>query len=176
MADSLVFAIGPSLASLAILIALALGAPISLYTLFFTISNRRYFTVRRMLGFSGACFVISLPLCIAGVTSGYIAGISRIPAVTSLLPASLSFISAVVLLIHAAKNNQQTMMISCCVIVFCLALFGGTMIGASSREDGRVDRLKALSEQELQIRRYRKNRGLEPEFPSWLLTGEGIYK
>jgi hypothetical protein len=149
---------------------------LAVYSIFVLIGNLKRHIRKSLFAFYLEVLLFAIPLCAAGMVSGYVAGISRIPAVTSLLPASLSFISAIFLLVYTAKNKEQVLNISCCILIFCVALFSGTVIGSDNRESGRVARLKLLSEQEVKIRLYRKNRNLDPEFPSWMLTGEGPYK
>lgn len=139
--------------------------------------QRRWRTRRRNpSGLIIQFLVIALPLGLVGATTGYLVGLSRVPAVTALLPALLSFSSAVFLLAFSLRSPRKVPIIGSAIIVFSLCVFSGILIGAGNREQGRVARLKMLSEQELRIRTYRENRNLPADFPIWALTGEGIFK
>lgn len=116
-------------------------------------------------------FLSGLPVALAGYSTGFLTGLSRAPAVGNLLPAVLALIGGLSVYVFGAESKSR-LLVGYCVCLLVLNVFYGVQAGAFERDSGRLARLLRLSEQELMIRNYRKARGLEPEIPSWILTGE----
>ncbi|MDE2364644.1 MAG: hypothetical protein KGM42_18360 [Hyphomicrobiales bacterium] len=117
-------------------------------------------------------FACGFPVALAGYSAGFLTGISRAPAVGSLLPAILSLVGGVAVYVFGSENKNR-ILVGFCVCVLIAHVFLGLQFGALERETGRVGRLMKLSEQEKVIRNYRKLRELPGDLPTWLLIEEG---
>jgi hypothetical protein len=114
----------------------------------------------------------SIPVVCIGYIAGYLTGISRSPAVGSIVPAVLVLIGGLNIYFFGIDSKNRVL-VGYCIFVFSLTFFYGVWGGVVDRENGRLGRLLSISEQEKNVRTYRENRGLPAEIPSWILpSGE----
>jgi hypothetical protein len=113
----------------------------------------------------------SIPICILAYVAGYLTVYSRTSAVGNVLPAVLALVGGANIYVFGSDNSKKGI-IGYCVLLFASVIFLGTQDGAQHRERDRVSRLRELAAQELQIRLYRENLGLNPEPPAWILSTE----
>src|SRR4051812_32507735 len=128
-------------------------------------SPRRYWTNIRTKSLRIAGF--AAPILLLGYVSGYLCGMSRTSVVGNVIPAVLTLIAALNIYVFG-KNFENKEMIGYSVILFSLIFFYGIQVGAFEREYSLEDRLLILSDQELNIRNYRSNIGLETDPPAWV--------
>lgn len=113
----------------------------------------------------------SIPITLVGYIAGYLTGISRSPAVGSVVPAVLAMIGGLNIYFFGTEAKNRNL-VGYCVFVFAFIFFYGVWGGVIDREVGRVGRFINLSEQEKTIRTYRENRDLPPDPPVWILGGD----
>jgi hypothetical protein len=118
--------------------------------------------------------IAGFPLGLSGLVSGYLTGISRVPAVTALVPAILTFIGLILVYLVGRSGHLRMSVTGFCIVVFTISLLLGTSLGSISRErkedaDIRtsVEHLKMKTDSEFLVRRYRKGLGLPPEMPEF---------
>ncbi len=113
----------------------------------------------------------TVPVALAAYVSGYLATMSRTTAVGNVLPAVLALLGGLNVYVFGTDTRHRVL-VGYCSASFVIMLFYGTQVGAHLREATREDRLRALSEQELRVREYRRDLGLEDVFPNWVVTAE----
>jgi hypothetical protein len=110
---------------------------------------------------------VALPLGFLGLVAGFLTGASRLPAVSAVVPAILTFLG-VVIVYMIGKGSLRSVVTGFAVVVFAFELVLGVLIGASSR-DQRDEALESVSyqkmkaDQEFAIRLYRSALGLPLE-------------
>ncbi|MEL7201725.1 MAG: hypothetical protein AAGK25_09005, partial [Pseudomonadota bacterium] len=112
-----------------------------------------------------------LPFVVVGFGLGFWTGVSSQPNASAVIPAVISFVGAV-FAFAVATNKNQAGAIGFAVCACSITIIYSITVGAELRENGRVERLKKLSEQEKRIRLWRKNNNLPAEIPEWMLSGE----
>jgi hypothetical protein len=80
-------------------------------------------------------FLAILAFSLLGFVTGYMMGDSRESAVSAVLPAVLTLLGGATLFLFGSKGVQTQTVVSGSVIVFSLALFLGTHLGARLRFD-----------------------------------------
>lgn len=114
----------------------------------------------------------SLPIVLLAFVAGYLTGISRSPAVGTVVPAVLTFVAALNVWVIAVRGSgtvaENKIAVGYSVFLFAFTFFYGVQTGAYSREYDNESRLKALAQQELRIRKEREVLGLPPNPPAWL--------
>jgi hypothetical protein len=108
----------------------------------------------------------SVPIIVIGYISGYLTGVSRASAIGALVPAVLTLVGG--LSLYLIQETSNKIVIGYSLFMFGVSLFYGTQVGAYEREYNQADRYIFLSQQELEIRQWRKNNGLVPELPNWI--------
>jgi hypothetical protein len=112
-----------------------------------------------------------IPIALIGYLTGYLTGISRAPAVGSIVPAVLVLIGGLNIYFFGTDGKNKAI-VGYTIFIFALLLLYGVQVGVLDREVGRVARFVDLSDQEKEIRNYRTNIDLLPDPLAWLLTGE----
>jgi hypothetical protein len=131
--------------------------------------DQKFFSVfRKILGYY---LLAGLPIALVGYSVGYLTGISRSPAIGSLLPAVLTLIGGVSVYVFGTDTTYKSL-VGYCVCLLVVSLFYGTESGSYEREVHREDRLIATFELEWRLRNYRINRGLPEKASDWLYLGE----
>jgi hypothetical protein len=110
----------------------------------------------------------SLPVVALGYTIGYLASSARSGDLSSLIPPVMTLVGGVSIYAFGLDMRNKVV-IGYCVFVFSLIMLYGVYVGTAAREVGQVNHLISLSETEKQIRIYRENRDLPPDFPVWML-------
>jgi hypothetical protein len=110
----------------------------------------------------------SLPVVALGYTIGYLASSARSGDLSSLIPPVMTLVGGVSIYAFGLDMRNKVV-IGYCVFVFSLIMLYGVYVGTAAREVGQVNHLISLSETEKQIRIYRENRDLPPDFPAWML-------
>jgi hypothetical protein len=110
----------------------------------------------------------SIPISMVAYIAGYLTGISRSPAVDSVVPAVLALIAGLNIYFFGIESRSRAL-VGYSVVVFSIVFFYGIWAAVIHREGGRVGRFISLSEQEKAIVTYRQNRGLSPDVPEWIL-------
>jgi CDP-diglyceride synthetase len=125
--------------------------------------SNKWVVFRSAVGFS-------IPLGLLAAVAGYLTGISRSPVVGTVVPAVLTFMGALSVYATAVTANQgmNKIAIGYSVFLFAFLFFHGVTTGAYQREYGNEGRIKALSQQELRIRKEREVLGLPVDPPKWL--------
>jgi hypothetical protein len=120
--------------------------------------------------FSYYCLA-GIPVALIGYSVGFLTGISRSPAVGSVIPAVLAVIGG--LSVYAfGTDNKYKAVVAYSVSLLVVSLFYGTQSGSFEREWRREDRLKSIFELESRLRHYRTNRDLPEKISDWLFLGE----
>jgi hypothetical protein len=102
-----------------------------------------------------------VPFGIIGVTSGYLTGLSRVGAVSALVPAALTLVGGVAVYLFG-KGGKPALLAAFAVVDFSVLMLVGTLIGARERDvtenslDDKIFKLK----QEFVIHQYRQSWGL----------------
>jgi hypothetical protein len=109
-----------------------------------------------------------VPVGLLAFSSGFLTGLSRAPAVGSVMPAALALVGGLNIYAFGTETKYKVV-IGYCVIVFVCLLFVGMEAGASQREGQREQSLIDLSQKEFRIRNVRKNLDLPPDMPSWII-------
>ena len=109
----------------------------------------------------------SIPVALIAYVAGYLAGVSRAPAVGTIVPAVLALFGGLNIYFFGTESPYRAL-VGFSVSVFPVMFLYGVWGGVLDRENGRVGRLINLSEQEKSIRIYRENRDLPADFPAWM--------
>jgi hypothetical protein len=142
-----------------------------LFAIAFSFQNRTIGYWAKLAKNLPAAVGFALPVSLVGFIAGYLTGISRSPAVGTIVPAVLTLIGGLNIYLFGIDIKNRVA-VGFCITLFSLLLFYGVQAGSYDRELGRAARLINLSDQEFNIRRYRENRDLPAEPPSWITTGE----
>jgi hypothetical protein len=116
-----------------------------------------------------ACF--SLPVGLIAYAAGLLTGLSRAPALGTVLPAILALVAGLNVYIFGTDNKYKVV-VGYCVVVLIFMLFLGIETGSFEREGQKEAYLIYLSQQEFRIRNFRRNLDLPSEMPSWLLGAD----
>src|SRR5262249_17785226 len=109
-----------------------------------------------------------VPVSLVAFSAGFLTGISRAPAVGTVLPAILTLVAGLGVYVFGTDNRYKVV-VGYCVSILIVMLFVGMQTGAFQREGQHEAYLKYLSQQEFRIRSYRLLLDLPPEMPSWIL-------
>jgi hypothetical protein len=116
-------------------------------------------------------FPVSVPVALIGYSVGFLTGISRSPAVGTVIPAVLAIIGG--LSVYAfGSDNKYKFVVGYSVSLLVVSLFYGVENGSSERESSRENRLINNFQLEHRLRKYRKSADLPEQSPNWLLPGE----
>jgi hypothetical protein len=113
----------------------------------------------------------SIPIGLIAYVAGYMTSVSRAAAIGNLLPAALALIGGLYVYAFGAEAKHKAL-IGYCISFFAVVLIYGIQRGAFIREADREARIVALTRQELKIRTFRENLGLNPDPPAWILSTE----
>jgi hypothetical protein len=116
-----------------------------------------------------ACF--GLPVGLIAYTAGMLTGLSRAPAVGSVLPAILALIAGLSVYVFGTESKYKVV-VGYCVVVLVFLLVLGIETGAIQREQQHEANLIYLSQREFRIRNFRKNLDLPAEMPNWLFEAD----
>jgi hypothetical protein len=107
-----------------------------------------------------------VPFGIVGVTSGYLTGLSRVSAVSALVPAALTLVGGVAVYL-LGKGGKPALLAAFAAVDFSVLMLIGALIGARERDDpnGLLDAEILKLKRELVIEQYRNSWSL-PEKPS----------
>jgi hypothetical protein len=111
--------------------------------------------------------LFSIPVGLVAFTAGLLTGLSRAPAVGTVLPAVLALIGGLNVYIFGTENKFK-LVVGYCVSVFVFMLLLGMQTGALQREHRREARLIDQSEQEVRIRDIRRRLDLPSDMPAWI--------
>lgn len=112
-----------------------------------------------------------IPIALIGYAIGFLAGISRSPAIGSVIPAVLAVVGG--LSVYAfGSDNKYKAVVGYSVSLLVVSLFYGTQSGSFEREWHREARLKSIFELESRLRNYRANRDLPEKISDWLFLGK----
>lgn len=111
---------------------------------------------------------MGVPVALVAYGAGLLTGLSRAPAVGTVLPATLAVVAGLNVYLFGTDSKYKVA-VGYCVFLMITTLFLGIQAGAQQRDEDRADYLISLSEKELQVRKYRKNLGLPDEIPDWIL-------
>ncbi len=109
------------------------------------------------------------PILFIGSIVGFMMSSSRAPAIGDVMPAVLSIVGGMTIAVYSLESVRKSMIAGLACAVFALTLMVGSAYGSFIRETSKLERMLYLSEQEVRIRNYRKNRGLPEEIPDWIL-------
>jgi hypothetical protein len=136
-------------------------------SLVFAIAMRMISSEQRLYRVLTFYFFHTLPIALIAFCAGVLTGLSRSPAVGSVLPAVLALFAGLTVYVFGSDNRFKVV-VGYSASVFIFLLFLGIQVGGFQRETQRESYLKYLSEQEFRIRAFRKNLGLPDEVPSWI--------
>jgi uncharacterized membrane protein len=107
-----------------------------------------------------------VPFGIIGMTNGYLTALSRVSAISALVPAALTLVSAVAVYL-VGKGGKTALLASFAVINFSTMMIVGGLIGGRERVETEqaINSLAAKykqSDDELALRQYRYRLGLDP--------------
>lgn len=124
---------------------------------------------------AGRVFIIlaayGIPIAVLAYVAGYLTVYSRTSAVGNVLPAVLALVGGANIYVFGTDSSKRGI-VGYCVVLFAWIILYGTQSGAQLRENERVGRLHDLAVQELQVRTFRQNLGLNAEPPAWILSTE----
>lgn len=109
-------------------------------------------------------YFVGIPFAIVGISTGYMSGLSREPAVAALVPAMLTLVGSVGAYLMT-KGKRSSIMATLIMVNFSVSVLVGISLGASYREEAfrsqnSVEaRISALREEFL-LQQYRKGLGL----------------
>jgi hypothetical protein len=112
-----------------------------------------------------------LPVALVAYAAGLLTGLSRAPALGSVLPAILALIAGLNIYVFGSENKYKVV-VGYCLFVLIFMLFIGVETGSFQRERQREGYLIYLSQQEFRVRNFRKNLDLPSEMPTWLFGGD----
>jgi len=112
-------------------------------------------------------FFFTLPVALIAFLASDLTGLSRSPAVGSVLPAVLTLLAGLIVYVFGSDNRFK-LVVGYSAFIFVFTLFIGIQSGSYRRETEREAYLKYLSEQEYRITAFRKNLGLPDEMPGWI--------
>ena len=136
-------------------------------SLIFAIVLRAVSSERRFIDVLAYYFLFSLPIALIAFCAGDLTGLSRSPAVGSVLPAVLTILAGLNVYVFGSDNRYK-IVVGYSAFVFIFSLFLGIEVGSFNRETAREGYLKYLSEQEFRVRTFRKNLSLPEDVPSWI--------
>jgi hypothetical protein len=113
----------------------------------------------------------SLGVSIIAFFAGFLTGASRSAAIGDLIPALFTLLGGLFVYVFSTSNSHKGV-VSFCIVLFSIMLFYGIQDGSTVRETTRELRFNALNEQELRIKRDRRNLGLPEDPPAWLTGTE----
>jgi hypothetical protein len=107
-----------------------------------------------------------VPFSIIGMTSGYLTGLSRVGAISALVPAALTLVGGVAVYLFG-KGGKPALLAAFAVVDFSVLMLVGALIGAREREDPEdVLNYKILKlKQEFVIHQYRQGFDLPEASP-----------
>jgi hypothetical protein len=83
-------------------------------------------------------FAVGFAMSLLGMVTGFLTGISRAPAIGTVLPAVLSLIAGLLLfIIGRESDSEKRTLVASCVAALTLNLLVGTLWGSVSRESTR---------------------------------------
>jgi hypothetical protein len=105
----------------------------------------------------GAIFVV-LPMGFTGIVAGFLTGFSRVPAVSALVPAILTFVGLAVVYMMD-KSRASAIIAGCAVFLFTGNLLVGTVLGSDDRAKyeafiAGASFRDSLADQEFLVRRH----------------------
>ncbi len=154
-------------------LAFAGGIAVAVLGAIFFRGDQKFFPeFRRILGYY---FLAGVPIALVGYSVGFLTGISRSPAIGSLLPAVLALIGGLSVYVFGTDTTYKAL-VGYCVSLLVVSIFYGTQSGSFEREVHREDRLIAVFELERRLRNYRANRDLPEKSADWLYLGESASK
>ena len=106
-----------------------------------------------------------IPFGIIGVTSGYMTGLSRVGAISALVPAVLTLMGGVGVYLFG-KGGKAAVSAAFAIINFAVMMLTGSLIGGYERVETEnsltsVEHAEQEIEKEFLINRYRRSLGLE---------------
>lgn len=107
-----------------------------------------------------------VPFSIVGMTCGYMTGLSRVGAISALVPAALTLVGAVGVYL-LGRGGKSAVIAAFAVVDFSVLMLLGALIGAQER--GAADSLEnqeTLIEKEFELNQFRHSLGLPPAKPS----------
>jgi hypothetical protein len=126
---------------------------------------------RRFTRVTWLYFFVALPNTILGFTVGFLIGVSRSPAIGTVIPAVLTLIGGLGIYVFGTENRFKVI-VGYSVVVLVGTLLYGVERGAFDRESTREHRLNVIFEEEARLRAQRKNLGLPLEVPTWSVPAE----
>jgi hypothetical protein len=105
-------------------------------------------------------------------STGYLAANGRTPSVSELITATLALLGLLNIYVFGTETKFKDV-VGYSAFVFSAMLLFGTQYGSFARELDKTQRLMALSNQELQVRSWRKTLDLPDDIPSWMVSTEG---
>ncbi len=111
-------------------------------------------------------FFVSAAFAVIGITSGFLTGVSRSPAVSALVPGVLTLFGGLVAYLMS-RGLAQALLTTVAVVTFSATLLLGTIAGSLMRQsaddsENSIAKGYRESERELAIQVYRKSLGLPP--------------
>jgi hypothetical protein len=140
---------------------------IVLIAVLFSVAAKLVYREVKLLDVLGYYTFVSMPIGLTGFAAGTLTGMSRAPAVGTLIPAALALIGGMNVYIFGTDNRYKVV-VGYSVCIFMLMLFIGIETGAFKREGQREPYFRLLSEQEFRIKTFRSNLSLPPDMPSWV--------
>jgi hypothetical protein len=110
-----------------------------------------------------------IPFGIIGVSSGYLTGLSRVGAISSLVPAGLTLLGAVATYLFG-KGGKAAVLAAFAIVNFSVMTMVGTLIGGREREQAArivnsYEYKRARIIEEGLLAKVRRSWGLPPETP-----------
>lgn len=110
------------------------------------------------------------PFSVLGVTVGVVTSLSREPAAAAVLPAILSLVGGVCVFL-VSKGGRSAVISAVSIVMLCVSFSAGIGYGSRARVENEQIVLSlttqmALSNRELNIKRYRKSIGLDDVPPA----------
>jgi hypothetical protein len=133
--------------------------------------RENYSLGRRLIGVTTVYFFIALPIALLGFIVGFLIGVSRSPAIGTVIPAVLTLIGGLGIYVFGTENRFKVIVGYSVIVLVCTLLYGVER-GAFDRESTREHRLNVIFEEEARLRAQRKNLGLPPEVPTWSIPAE----
>ena len=172
MADSLDFS--PELFSIYLLLrpllisivtAFIIGAATSLFF------RENHSWMERFVSVSIFYFFVALPTSELGFVVGFLIGVSRSPAIGTVIPAVLTLLGGLGIYVFGTENRFKVV-VGYSVLILVCTLFYGVERGAFERDATREHRLNVIFEEEARLQTQRKNLGLPPDVPTWSVPAE----
>lgn len=152
----------------------SLSAPTA-YVIFiavlFAAAVRLIWKEQRFLAVFAFYAFFSFPVGLIAYAAGLLTGLSRAPAVGSVLPAILALIGGLNIYVFGVESKFRVV-VGYCVVILVFMLVLGIETGSLQRERQREAYLIYLSQQEFRIRNFRSNLDLPTEMPTWIFGAE----